>query len=168
MVLFSERLRDPPSAGPDPTRTLWDWVEPGGKPDPAPGSPAAAGQTAGTKLLRPKQQQQLLFVNTLTLFQNHGSEVLSAVEKKGHEEQRKRKQEGEELKEAMKVSLSEGWSLLLRLMKRRLQVLMLAADFHRLADDVSLTLSKHSSVSSYIYCKHQCLICLQCFDVRLQ
>ncbi|KAM9346895.1 uncharacterized protein ccdc141 [Symphorus nematophorus] len=86
-----------------------------------------------------QEQQQLM-----EKLKKHESEVLSAVEKSRQTEQRRRRDEGTmELKrskkqeeeeegvyEAMNASLSEGWSLLLRLLERRQEVLTLAADFY--------------------------------------
>ncbi|XP_015247165.1 PREDICTED: pinin-like [Cyprinodon variegatus] len=76
--------------------------------------------------------QELL--QLLEKLQKHEPEVLAVVEKKQKERLRMRRDAGrkqkqdEELKEAMKASLSEGWSLLLRLLERRLEVLQMASD----------------------------------------
>lgn len=83
-----------------------------------------------------KEQQQLL-----EKLKKHEREVLSSVNKKWIEVQRKmenewmfeqkRNQEEEEgVYRAMEASLSEGWTLLLRLLNKRLHVLALAADFY--------------------------------------
>ncbi|XP_043987577.1 trichohyalin isoform X2 [Gambusia affinis] len=77
-----------------------------------------------------QEQQQLL-----EKLQKHEPEVLVVIEKKHQEKLRmrrdgRRKQEKEEeLTEAMKASLREGWSLLLQLLERRLDVLKQASDF---------------------------------------
>ncbi|XP_016517765.1 uncharacterized protein ccdc141 isoform X2 [Poecilia formosa] len=77
-----------------------------------------------------QEQQQLL-----EKLQKHEPEVLAMVEKKHQEKLRMRRdgrrkqEEKEELTEAMKASLREGWSLLLRLLERRLDVLKQASDF---------------------------------------
>ncbi|KAM4731730.1 uncharacterized protein ccdc141 isoform 2-T4 [Anableps anableps] len=69
------------------------------------------------------------------VLKKHEAEVLAAVEKKQQEKLRMRRdgrrkqKEEEELTEAMKASLREGWSLLVRLLERRLEVLKLASDF---------------------------------------
>lgn len=83
------------------------------------------------------------------IFQKHEREVLTVVERSRQAEQRKRRDEGtmeqrrskkqeeeEDVHEAMAASLNEGWSLLLRLLERRQEVLMLAADFYRRALEV--------------------------------
>ncbi|XP_038132157.1 coiled-coil domain-containing protein 141-like [Cyprinodon tularosa] len=76
--------------------------------------------------------QELL--QLLEKLQKHEPEVFAVVEKKQKERLRMRRDAGrkqkqdEELKEAMKASLSEGWSLLLRLLERRLEVLQMASD----------------------------------------
>ncbi|XP_071328802.1 coiled-coil domain-containing protein 141 isoform X2 [Trachinotus anak] len=86
-----------------------------------------------------QEQQQLM-----DKLKQHESEVLAAVENGRQTEQRrkrrdegmmeqkrnKKKEEEEEVYKAMGVSLSEGWSLLLRLLERRQEVLMLASDFY--------------------------------------
>ena len=83
----------------------------------------------------------------MTLLQKHEPEVLAVVEKKEAEPRRdgrtteQMKQEEEELHDAMKASLSEGWSLLLHLLERRLEVLMLTSDFYCRA----LEVRSHSS-----------------------
>jgi len=48
----------------------------------------------------------------------------------------KKQEEEQEVHEAMVASLTEGWSLLLRLLHRRQEVLRLAADFYRRAAEV--------------------------------
>lgn len=69
------------------------------------------------------------------LLQKHEPEVLVVIEKKHQEKLRMRRdgrrkqEEEEELTEAMKASLREGWSLLLQLLERRLDVLKQASDF---------------------------------------
>ncbi|XP_023253042.1 coiled-coil domain-containing protein 141 [Seriola lalandi dorsalis] len=99
-----------------------------------------------------QEQQQLL-----EKLKRHESEVLAVVENGRQTEQRrkrreermteqkwkKKKEEEEEVYKAMGVSLSEGWSLLLRLLQRRQEVLMLASDFYRRAlEDWTLTVYK--------------------------
>lgn len=90
------------------------------------------------------------------LFQKHESEVLSVVERRRWPEQaearrrrddgmsekkRWKKQEEEEgLHRAMVDSLNEGWSLLLRLMEKRQEVLTLASHFYRRAQEVFVSL----------------------------
>ncbi|XP_032424244.1 trichohyalin isoform X1 [Xiphophorus hellerii] len=77
-----------------------------------------------------QEQQQLL-----EKLQKHEPEVLVVIEKKHQEKLRMRRdgrrkqEEEEELTEAMKASLREGWSLLLQLLERRLDVLKQASDF---------------------------------------
>ncbi|MEQ2302112.1 hypothetical protein AMECASPLE_003156 [Ameca splendens] len=83
-----------------------------------------------------QEHQQLL-----QKLQKHEPEVLAVVEKKQQDRLRmmrdgRRKQKEEEVNEAMKASLSEGWSLLLRLLGRRLEVLELASDFFLLVMEV--------------------------------
>ncbi|XP_041858300.1 uncharacterized protein ccdc141 isoform X2 [Melanotaenia boesemani] len=84
-----------------------------------------------------QEQQQLL-----EKLQKHEAEVLSVVEKKEAELRRRdgrrmKQEEEEKLNDAMEASLREGWSLLLLLLKRRLDVLMLASDFYRRALEFS-------------------------------
>ncbi|RVE57819.1 hypothetical protein OJAV_G00203180 [Oryzias javanicus] len=95
-----------------------------------------------------QEQQQLL-----EKLKKHENEVLTVVEKKAEEskrrnqgvtEQRKnRKWEQEEgLKLAMKTSLTEGWSLLLHLLERRLEVLKLASDFYHQATEFAASIDR--------------------------
>ncbi|XP_036065446.1 uncharacterized protein ccdc141 isoform X2 [Oryzias melastigma] len=95
-----------------------------------------------------QEQQQLL-----EKLKKHENDVVSVVEKKAEEstrrnqgvtEQRKiRKWEQEEgLKLAMKSSLTEGWSLLLHLLERRLEVLKLASDFYRQATEFAASIDR--------------------------
>ena len=75
--------------------------------------------------------------------------MLSAVEKSRLTEQRRKRDEGmmelkrskkqeeeEGVYKAMNASMNEGWSLLLRLLERRQEVLTLASDFYRRALEV--------------------------------
>lgn len=79
--------------------------------------------------------------------QKHENEVLAVVEKKADESKRRSRgvteqrtsrkwEEKERLKFAMKMSITEGWSLLLHLLERRLEVLNLASNFYRQATEV--------------------------------
>lgn len=75
--------------------------------------------------------------------QKHEPEVLNVVKKRGAAEQRKRRDGGTreqrkqvEVSDAMEASLSEGWSLLLHLLQRRLEVLTLTSDFYLRAAEV--------------------------------
>lgn len=76
--------------------------------------------------------------------QKQEREVLAAMEKKQKMELRKsRKQEEEqEVHKAMMASLREGWSLLLRLLEKRQEVLMLASDFYCRALEVGRNMTK--------------------------
>nr|XP_043872981.1 uncharacterized protein LOC122761805 isoform X3 [Solea senegalensis] len=63
--------------------------------------------------------------------EKHEREVLAAVENGRQTEQRRRKEkQAQEVHKAMEASVSEGWSLLLRLLHRRQEVLLLASDFY--------------------------------------
>ncbi|XP_058509205.1 golgin subfamily B member 1-like [Solea solea] len=65
--------------------------------------------------------------------EKHEREVLAVVENGRQTEQRRRKEEQQqetEVHKAMEASVSEGWSLLLRLLHRRQEVLLLASDFY--------------------------------------
>ncbi|XP_022612889.1 coiled-coil domain-containing protein 141-like [Seriola dumerili] len=98
-----------------------------------------------------QEQQQLL-----EKLKRHESEVLAVVENGQQTEQRrkrreermteqkwkKKKEEEEEVYKAMGVSLSEGWSLLLRLLQRRQEVLMLASDFYRRALEFAVSIDR--------------------------
>ncbi|MEQ2251016.1 hypothetical protein ILYODFUR_006678 [Ilyodon furcidens] len=89
-----------------------------------------------------QEHQQLL-----QKLQKHEPEVLAVVEKKQQDRLRmmrdgRRKQKEEEVNEAMKASLSEGWSLLLRLLGRRLEVLKLASDFFLLVMEFSISIDR--------------------------
>lgn len=78
---------------------------------------------------------------TLCFLQKHKQEVLAVVDKSRQAEQRRRVDEGVKKRrkqeeegrvhEAMRASLSEGWSLLLRLLDRRREVLRLASHFYQ-------------------------------------
>ncbi|XP_061580073.1 coiled-coil domain-containing protein 141 [Cololabis saira] len=74
-----------------------------------------------------QEENQTLVQEELQLLEKlekHEPEVLGAVkEKRGQEEE-------EDLSDAMEASLSEGWSLLLHLLRRRLEVLTLTSDFY--------------------------------------
>ncbi|XP_068592421.1 coiled-coil domain-containing protein 141 isoform X2 [Cebidichthys violaceus] len=87
----------------------------------------------------------------------HEGEVLAVVEKNQQTEQlrRRRRNEGliehkrtkkqeeeEEVHKAMVASLTEGWSLLLRLLQRRQEVLLLAKDFYGRAEEFSVCLDR--------------------------
>ncbi|XP_038575928.1 titin homolog isoform X2 [Micropterus salmoides] len=62
----------------------------------------------------------------------HEKEVLSVVDKRQEEE--------EQVYKAMGASLNEGWSLLLRLLERRQEVLTLAADFYHRALEFAVSM----------------------------
>lgn len=61
------------------------------------------------------------------LLQKHQQEVLAIVDRKRRSSS---EEEEEGVRQAMKCSLSEGWSLLLHLLDKRKEVLRLAADFY--------------------------------------
>ncbi|XP_041807067.1 coiled-coil domain-containing protein 141 [Chelmon rostratus] len=97
-----------------------------------------------------QEQQQLM-----EKLKKHEREVLTVVERSRQAEQRKRRDEGtmeqrrskkqeeeEDVHEAMAASLNEGWSLLLRLLERRQEVLMLAADFYRRALEFAVSIDR--------------------------
>lgn len=83
--------------------------------------------------------------------QKHEQEVLAVVDKSRQAEQRRRADEGvkkrskrreeEGVHEAMRSSLSEGWSLLLRLLDRRQEVLRLASHFYQRLLEVPMCIS---------------------------
>lgn len=88
-------------------------------------------------------QHKPSFFYNLCSFQKHEREVLAVVEKSRQAEQRRRGDEGtmerkrkkkleeeEGVHKAMMASLNEGWSLLLRLLEKRQEVLTLASDFY--------------------------------------
>ncbi|KAM9365931.1 coiled-coil domain-containing protein 141 [Pholidichthys leucotaenia] len=74
-----------------------------------------------------KEQQQLL-----EKLKRHEPEVLAVVEKRraGQMVERKRNGKEEDVYKAMEASLSEGWSVLLHLLQRRLEVLKFASEFY--------------------------------------
>ncbi|XP_076603855.1 uncharacterized protein LOC143330952 isoform X2 [Chaetodon auriga] len=98
-----------------------------------------------------REQQQLM-----EKLKKHEREVLAVVEKNRQAEQRRRREEGtaekrrnkkqeeeeEEVHKAMEASLVEGWSLLLRLLQRRQEVLMLAAEFYRRALEFAVCIDR--------------------------
>ncbi|XP_068457611.1 coiled-coil domain-containing protein 141 isoform X2 [Clinocottus analis] len=103
------------------------------------------------------QEQQQLIKN----LKKHEREVLSVVERKRQTEQMRRKsdegvvehkrtkpEEEEDVHEAMVASLTEGWTLLLRLLQSRLQVLRLAADFHQRAAQFAVSLDRLEALQS--------------------
>lgn len=57
----------------------------------------------------------------------------------------------EEVYKAMGASLNEGWSLLLRLLERRQEVLTLAADFYHRALEVGSLLNMWNNVRKLLY-----------------
>lgn len=81
-----------------------------------------------------QQQQQTPVVKVLPFFllQKHQQEVLAMVDQKTRSRRRSSEEEneGEGVRQAMRWSLSEGWSLLLHLLGKRQEVLQLAADFY--------------------------------------
>uniref|UniRef100_A0A3B3HTD9 Coiled-coil domain-containing protein 141 n=1 Tax=Oryzias latipes TaxID=8090 RepID=A0A3B3HTD9_ORYLA len=95
-----------------------------------------------------QEQQQLL-----EKLKKHENEVLAVVEKKADESKRRSRgvteqrtsrkwEEKERLKFAMKMSITEGWSLLLHLLERRLEVLNLASDFYRQATEFAASIDR--------------------------
>lgn len=94
----------------------------------------------------PAERDRTLTSPETVLFQKHEREVLSVVERGRQTEPsrtenkwKKKQEEEERVHKAMMASMSEGWSLLLRLLQRRQEVLMLASDFYRRALEVSRT-----------------------------
>lgn len=94
----------------------------------------------------------------MCFLQKHEQEVLAVVDKSRQAEQRRRPDEGvkkrskrreeeEGVHEAMRASLSEGWSLLLRLLDRRQEVLRLAAHFYRRLLEVPPCVFLHDMLS---------------------
>ncbi|XP_075968316.1 coiled-coil domain-containing protein 141 [Anarhichas minor] len=100
-----------------------------------------------------QEQEQLM-----EKLKKHEGEVLAVVEKNQQTEQlrrtrtrdeglmehkrTKKQEEEEEVHKAMVASLTEGWSLLLRLLQRRQEVLMLAKDFYSRAEEFSVCLDR--------------------------
>uniref|UniRef100_UPI0037E93A2C uncharacterized protein ccdc141 n=1 Tax=Semicossyphus pulcher TaxID=241346 RepID=UPI0037E93A2C len=72
----------------------------------------------------------------------HEKEVLSVVETSERRKQRRSRKQEEELHKAMTASLKEGWSLLLRLMERRQEVLLLASDFYSRALEFAASIDR--------------------------
>lgn len=91
------------------------------------------------------------FCKIVCFLQKHEQEVLAVVDKSRQAEQRRRADEGvkkrskrreeEGVHEAMRSSLSEGWSLLLRLLDRRQEVLRLASHFYQRLLEVPMCIS---------------------------
>ncbi|TDH06432.1 hypothetical protein EPR50_G00113190, partial [Perca flavescens] len=93
-------------------------------------------------------QEQKQLIHKL---QKHEAEVVSVVAKKGRKRRRegmKEQEEEEEVKRAMVASLMEGWSLLLSLLHRRLEVLQLAADFYRTALEFAVSIARVEDLQS--------------------
>ncbi|XP_060910079.1 trichohyalin [Labrus mixtus] len=72
------------------------------------------------------QEQQQLLVK----LKKHEREVLSVVERTERRKQRRSRKQEEDVHRAMTGSLKEGWSLLLRLLERRQEVLTLTSEFY--------------------------------------
>lgn len=65
------------------------------------------------------------------LMQKHQPEVLAMVDQKRNRRKNSEEEnEDEGVQQAMRWSLSEGWSLLLHLLDKRQEVLQLAAEFY--------------------------------------
>ncbi|XP_029968040.1 coiled-coil domain-containing protein 141-like [Salarias fasciatus] len=98
-----------------------------------------------------QELQQLL--DTL---RNREADALAEVQRKqrtelSRREQHWRSQEDEEEErvfQAMVASLKEGWSVLLRLLQRRLRVLLLAADFYQRALEFAVSISRVDSLQT--------------------
>ncbi|KAM6955109.1 coiled-coil domain-containing protein 141-like [Lycodopsis pacificus] len=100
-----------------------------------------------------QEQEQLM-----EKLKKHEGEVLAVVGKNQQTEQLRRRrgrdeglmehkrtrnqEEEEEVHKAMLASLTEGWSLLLRLLQRQQEVLMLAKDFYSRAEEFSVYLDR--------------------------
>lgn len=76
-----------------------------------------------------EQRPRVVKVFPFFFLQKHQQEVLAIVEQKRRSSSNEEEEEG--VRQAMRRSLSEGWSLLLHLLHKRKEVLLLAADFYR-------------------------------------
>lgn len=78
-----------------------------------------------------QQPPPVVKVFAFFLLQKHQQEVLAMVDQKRKSRWRSSEEENKkEVLQAMRWSLSEGWSLLLHLLGKRREVLQLAADFY--------------------------------------
>ncbi|KAK2840470.1 hypothetical protein Q5P01_014210 [Channa striata] len=86
-----------------------------------------------------QEQQQLI-----EKLKKHEREVLAVVEKSQQKELKKRDQnrEKQDVYKAMAASLTEGWSLLLHLLKRRQEVLTLASDFYNKTHEFNISIDR--------------------------
>ncbi|KAM6978464.1 uncharacterized protein ccdc141 [Tautogolabrus adspersus] len=84
-----------------------------------------------------QEQQQLL-----EKLKKHEREVLSVVERTERKKQRRSRKQEEDVHRAMTGSLKEGWSLLLRLLERRQEVLTLTSDFYCRAMEFAASINR--------------------------